>query len=111
MDDTDAARALDALGNVKRLAIYRLLVRAGDDGLAVGDVQRALGIPASTLSHHVAWLGRAGLVTQERQGREIRCRADYGVMHALVDFLTDSCCVGVRPAANDAETDFAGAPA
>jgi len=111
MNDLDAARALDALGNAKRLAIYRLLVRAGDDGLAVGEVQRALGIPASTLSHHVAWLGRAGLVTQQRHGREIRCRADFGVMHALVGYLTDSCCVGVRLAAEDAATDFAAAPA
>jgi DNA-binding transcriptional ArsR family regulator len=110
MNDLDAARALDALGNGKRLAIYRLLVRAGDGGLAVGDVQRGLAIPASTLSHHLAWLGRAGLVTQERHGREIRCRADYGVMHTLVGYLTDSCCVGVRPAA-DAATDLADAPA
>jgi len=110
MDDLDATRALDALGNAKRLAIYRLLVRAGDEGLAVGDVQRALGIPASTLSHHVAWLGRAGLVTQERRGREIRCRADYGVMHALVGYLTDACCVGVALTAEDAETEIADAP-
>jgi DNA-binding transcriptional ArsR family regulator len=99
MDDLSAARALEALGNPKRLAIYRLLVRAGDHGLAVGDVQRALGIPASTLSHHVAWLGRAGLVTQERLGREIRCRVDYGVMRGLVGFLTEACCVGVDAAA------------
>ena len=111
MNDPDAASALDALGNVKRLAIYRLLVRAGDGGLAVGDVQRALGFPASTLSHHLAWLSRAGLVAQERRGREIRCRADYPVMHALVGYLTDSCCVGVRPAADDAATDLAGVPA
>ena len=111
MNDPDAARALDALGNVKRLAIYRLLVRAGDGGLAVGEVQRALGFPASTLSHHLAWLSRAGLVAQERHGREIRCHADYAVMHALVGYLTDSCCVGVRPAADDAATDLAGVPA
>lgn len=111
MDDFSAVRALNALGNAKRLAIYRLLVKAGDAGLAVGDVQRALGIPASTLSHHVAWLCRAGLVSQERQGREIRCRADYGVMHALVGYLTDACCVGVRLETEGAELERAGAPA
>jgi len=111
MDDPHATRALGALGNDKRLAIYRLLVRAGDGGLAVGDIQRALGIPASTLSHHVAWLGRAGLVAQERQGREIRCRADYATMRDLVGYLTDACCIGVRLAADDTESELADVPA
>jgi ArsR family transcriptional regulator, arsenate/arsenite/antimonite-responsive transcriptional repressor len=108
MDNSHAARALDALGNDKRLAIYRLLVKAGDGGLVVGDIQRALGIPASTLSHHVAWLSRASLVTQERRGREICCRADYETMHRLVGYLTDSCCIGVRPETADPKTELAG---
>lgn len=111
MDDLRATRALDALGNDKRLAIYRLLVRAGDGGLAVGDIQRALGIPASTLSHHVAWLSRAGLVAQKRQGREIRCRADYEIMRGLVGYLTEACCVGVRLEADDAIPKLSAAPA
>jgi len=103
MDEPAAARALEALGNAKRLAIYRLLVRAGDGGLSMGDVQRALAIPASTLSHHVTRLCRAGLVTQERRGREIRCRVDYPVMRGLVGFLTDQCCVGVRVETEETE--------
>lgn len=86
------AMQLEALGNVKRLELYRLLVRAGDGGLPVGSVQAALDIPASTLSHHLRRLVDRGLVSQERQGTTLICRADYRAMHGLIGFLADECC-------------------
>ncbi|CCQ72699.1 helix-turn-helix transcriptional regulator [Magnetospira sp. QH-2] len=94
MDTDTAANRLEALGNATRLSVYRLLVKAGEQGLVVGDLRRALDIPPSTLSHHLAHLVRAGLVIQERNGRELVCRADYGVMDSLLGFLTDECCAG-----------------
>jgi ArsR family transcriptional regulator, arsenate/arsenite/antimonite-responsive transcriptional repressor len=96
MREEHAADGLAALGNRTRLRLYRLLVRAGDDGLNVGDLQRLLEVPASTLAHHLAMLARAGLVAQERRGREVVSRADYPAMRALVGYLTEQCCSGVR---------------
>jgi ArsR family transcriptional regulator, arsenate/arsenite/antimonite-responsive transcriptional repressor len=96
-----AARALAALGHDARLAIYRLLVRAGDGGLKVGEIGAHLEMPASTLAHHLSTLVSAGLVIQERQGREVVNRADYDAMRRTVDFLTDKCCTGVSLAAKD----------
>ena len=89
-----AAQRLAELGNPTRLAIFKLLVRAGPDGLVVGEIQRRLDIPASTLSHHVARLGRAGLIEQRRSSRNLRCFARRDVMNALVEFLTAECCLG-----------------
>lgn len=102
MDEIRAADALAALGNRTRLQLFRLLVRAGSDGLIVGAVQRHLDVPPSTLAHHLAALARAGLVNQERRGREVVCRADFAAMHGLLGFLTDACCTGVRLADDDA---------
>ncbi len=95
METAAAARCMEALGNQTRLSIYRLLVQAGDDGLIVGQIQRALDIPGSTLSHHIAALVRAGLVDQQRISRELRCRARYDTMRDMLAFLTDECCTGV----------------
>ncbi|MCG8689830.1 MAG: metalloregulator ArsR/SmtB family transcription factor [Minwuiales bacterium] len=95
MDTLQAAQCMEALGNETRLSIFRLLVKAGDEGLIVGQIQRALGIPASTLSHHVARLVRCGLVSQERRSRELHCRARYDTMRDVLGFLTDECCTGV----------------
>lgn len=95
MDEQTAAARLEALGHQTRLSIYRLLVKAGDEGLIVGDIQKALNVPASTLSHHLAKLARVGLVNQGRRGREICCAVDYGEMQALLGFLTEECCAGV----------------
>ena len=89
----DAAARLEALGNPTRLAVFRLLVRAGDDGLAVGQLQKRLKIAASTLSHHLRALITVDLVSQERQGTTLMCRANYQIMGALVSFLVDECCV------------------
>lgn len=89
------SRALAALGHDIRLSIYRLLVKAGPDGLSIGDIIAHLDIAPSTLAHHLSTLVDAGLVTQEKQGRTVYNRVDYAVMHQTVDFLTAECCQGV----------------
>lgn len=90
------ARSLAALGHDTRLEVFRLLVRAGDEGLNVGEIGHHLGMAASTLAHHLNALVAAGLVLQERQGRQIVNRVDYEAMRRTVSFLTAECCVGVR---------------
>lgn len=92
MDVVDAAARLEALGNPTRLAIFRMLVRAGDGGMLVGVIQERLGIAASTLSHHLKTLLIVDLITQEREGRTLICRANYPAMRGLVDFLVAECC-------------------
>ena len=89
------ARALAALGHDARLSIFRLLVKAGDEGLRVGDIGEALGFAPSTLAHHLRALVEAGLVLQERQGREVFNRVDYPAVSRILEFLTAECCVGV----------------
>jgi DNA-binding transcriptional ArsR family regulator len=95
----DAARAiagLSALAQEHRLALFRLLVQAGGEGLAAGAIAERLGVPNSSLSFHLAQLSRAGLVQQERRHRTILYRADYGAMNALVAYLMENCCGGER---------------
>jgi ArsR family transcriptional regulator, arsenate/arsenite/antimonite-responsive transcriptional repressor len=87
-----AAKQLEALGNPTRLQAYRMLVRAGDEGLPVGRLQERLGIAASTLSHHLHRLILTGLVTQERQATTLICRASYPAMNGLIGYLSDECC-------------------
>ena len=96
MNESDAAKAFSALGNEKRIEVFRLLVQAGRDGLNVGEIQALLGVPASTLAHHIAALVKAGLVTQEKQGREVTCRAAYESLESVIAFMTDQCCAGVK---------------
>jgi DNA-binding transcriptional ArsR family regulator len=93
LSQDDAARCLETLGHPTRLEIFRLLVRAGEPGLPVGQIQEHLGIPASTLSHHVAQLVQTGLVVQEREGRSLICRPDFDQMNRVVAYLTDECCI------------------
>lgn len=87
-----AADSFAALGHPVRLRIFRLLVRAGEDGANVGAIGRELDLPASTLAHHLHALVAAGLVRQERRGREVVSRADYDAMAGLVNYLTEECC-------------------
>lgn len=86
------ASRLEALGNPTRLKVYRALVRAGDAGLPVGKLQQRLDLAASTLSHHLHRLILTGLVSQEREGTTLRCRANYPAMRRLIGFLSDECC-------------------
>jgi len=94
MDSPAAIDALGALAHEHRLAIFRLLIQAGPQGVAAGDIALALGIPSSSLSFHLGQLSKARLVTQERQHRSIIYRADYAAMSALVGFLMENCCGG-----------------
>jgi ArsR family transcriptional regulator, arsenate/arsenite/antimonite-responsive transcriptional repressor len=94
MDDITALNALKALAQESRLAAFRLLVQAGEPGMAVGDLREALNIPPATLTAHLNILRGAGLVLDQREGRVIRIRADYLRMNALQAFLTENCCAG-----------------
>lgn len=87
-----AANILAKIGNPTRLKIVRLLVRAGNDGLPVGQIQKKLGIPGSTLTHHIGHLKNAGLVSQRREQATLYCTVDYALIRELVDYLTDECC-------------------
>lgn len=92
MDLNEAAKALKELGHPTRLAIFKRLVKSGHQGLAVGVVQDDLGIPGSTLSHHLSSLASAGLITQRREGRTLYCVAEYNRLDSVVCFLNDQCC-------------------
>lgn len=94
MDAGTAISALGALAQEHRLALFRLLVQAGEDGLAAGAIADALGVPNSSLSFHLAQLRRAGLIKQERRHRSLIYRADYAAMNALVGYLMENCCAG-----------------
>ncbi len=87
-----AANILAKIGNPTRLRIVRMLVRAGDDGLAVGTIQRQLKIPGSTLTHHIAHLKSAGVIHQQRQQATLICTMEYDLLRKLVDYLTEECC-------------------
>jgi ArsR family transcriptional regulator, arsenate/arsenite/antimonite-responsive transcriptional repressor len=95
---TPESRALAALGHDARLSIFRLLVRAGEGGLNVGEIGAHLGLAPSTLAHHLSSLVAAGLVTQERQGREVLNRADFAAARRLAGFIMSECCAGVAAA-------------
>jgi len=89
------AAALASLGHEARLSVYRLLVRAGHDGLTVGEVSEQLGLPASTLAHHLKMLVHAGLVKQEKRGREVFNKPDFDAMSKITAFFEEHCCAGV----------------
>jgi ArsR family transcriptional regulator, arsenate/arsenite/antimonite-responsive transcriptional repressor len=88
-------RALGALAQEHRLAAFRLLVQAGAEGMAAGAIAERLGVPASSMSFHLAQLGHARLVTQRRESRSIIYAADYAAMNRLMGYLTENCCAGV----------------
>ena len=94
MDRALAARCLSELGNLTRLDVYRLLVRAGPEGLNIREIQTRLDIPASTLAFHLRGLVNAGLVLQQKSGREIVCRAHHRQVNAVIEFLREKCCAG-----------------
>ena len=94
MNASKAVSALSALAQDHRLALYRLLVQAGEKGLRAGEIAAALQVPNSSLSFHLAQLSRAGLVQRERCHRSIIYRADYAAMNGLLAYLTENCCAG-----------------
>ena len=91
-----AADALAALGNRTRLRAFKLLVRAGREGTNIGTLQKHLGIPATTLAHHLAALTQAGLVEQERRGREVICTANYKAVNDVLAYVKAECCAGLE---------------
>lgn len=96
-DEIEADRAVLALGALaheNRLAVFRLLVQAGSDGMAAGAIAETVNLPNSSLSFHLAHLTRAGLIQQERRSRSLIYTADYAAMTALVGYLTENCCGG-----------------
>jgi DNA-binding transcriptional ArsR family regulator len=92
MDGQQAVTALAALAHDTRLAVYRLLVQRGPDGLSAGSIARTLGLPPSSLTFHLQQLAHAGLVTQRRLSRQLFYAADFAVMNALMAYLTENCC-------------------
>ena len=88
-------RALSALAQEHRLAAFRLLVQAGEQGVAAGVLAEKLQVPPSSMSFHLAQLGNAGLVTQRRESRSIIYSADYAAMNGLMGYLTENCCGGM----------------
>lgn len=95
MTDIKAANSFAALGHPSRVAILRLLVQAGDDGLSVSQMRAHLDMPATTFGHHLKAMAEAGLVTQARHGRSLISKADYSALQSLIGFLMDDCCRGV----------------
>jgi ArsR family transcriptional regulator len=95
MQIDSAAQIFAELGNRTRLEILRLLIRAGQDGLQIGEIQARVGIPASTLAFHLRGLVGAGLVEQEKQGRIVMCRPRLDIINKAISFLKEECCLGV----------------
>jgi ArsR family transcriptional regulator, arsenate/arsenite/antimonite-responsive transcriptional repressor len=94
MEQENAILALAALAQSTRLDVFRLLVKHEPDGLAAGDIAKAIAVPQNTMSAHLAILARAGLVTGERKSRSIIYRANLAALQALTSFLVEDCCGG-----------------
>jgi ArsR family transcriptional regulator, arsenate/arsenite/antimonite-responsive transcriptional repressor len=94
-----------ALGHPVRLAILRRIVQGPVDGTPVGAIQEAVGIPGSTLSHHLACLAETGLVLVEREGTTLRYRAHFEALHQLTEYLWLDCCKGGPGAAGCASSE------
>ncbi len=92
MDINNIAKSLKELGHPTRLMIYKKIVRAGRCGIAVGDLQKALDIPGSTLSHHISSLVSAGLMVQRRESRTLFCVAEYKRLEEVICYLKEECC-------------------
>jgi ArsR family transcriptional regulator, arsenate/arsenite/antimonite-responsive transcriptional repressor len=92
METTVAVESLGALAHEHRLAIYRLLVQRGPEGLSAGSIGEAVGLVPSSLTFHLQNLQRAGLLTQRRESRQLIYSVDFSVMNGLVEYLTENCC-------------------
>lgn len=110
MESNLAVRTLAALAQETRLAVFRLLVQAGPEGLPAGRIASALGVALPTLSFHLKALVNAGLVRAQPVSRFVIYRADYARMEGLVAYLGDNCCRGIPEAAGPAACDTGCAP-
>ncbi|AKI02540.1 putative transcriptional regulator [Hoeflea sp. IMCC20628] len=99
MNAIEAAQGFSAMGSESRLEVLQALVRAGEDGLRVGDIQERTGIAASTLAHHLKFLSAANLIVQRKQGRIIMSTANFDYLTALAGFILENCCseAGAKP--------------
>ncbi len=88
-----ATKAFKELGHPTRLKVFRRVVRAGFQGISVGQLQEELGVPGSTLSHHISSLISAQLLRQQRDGRTLYCIAEYEKLQAVIGFLQEECCL------------------
>ena len=96
MKPKEAVDALAALAHEHRLGVYRLLVEAGSEGLNAGTIAQKLKLPPSSLTFHLQHLHRAGLITQQRNSRQLIYATDFSVMNDLVGYLTENCCAGSK---------------
>jgi DNA-binding transcriptional ArsR family regulator len=94
MEEQDVVKSLAALAQPVRLRVFRALVVAGPQGLTPGHLTEQLNVPATSLSFHLKELAHAGLISQERDGRNLIYRAAFGRMNALLGYLTEHCCEG-----------------
>lgn len=110
MDDLNAqiwaVDALGALAHETRLSVFRTLVKTGPGGMIAGAIAEHCNVPPSTMSHHLATLERAGLVSSERESRLIHYRADYPGMRRLLLFLMQDCCQGAPEMCGDLMVDL-----
>lgn len=96
MENKIAAKKLAELGHITRLSIFRYLVKVGDQGAPVGQIQEELNVPGSTLSHHISRLVSVGLIKQVRESRILYCIPQFDVLDELVEFLKSECCTGAK---------------
>ncbi|MCJ7871340.1 metalloregulator ArsR/SmtB family transcription factor [Marinovum sp. 2_MG-2023] len=102
MNWEQAAAGFAAMGSEARLQVLRILIRAGESGLTVSDLQDRTGIAPSTLAHHLKFLAGAALIDQQRDGRMVINRADYAQLEQLAQFILCECCADeTRKAANN----------
>ena len=95
LTNENAAELFSQLGNATRLCIIKILVEAGDEGLKVGQIQKELGTPGSTLSHHLLHLRNSGLISQHRSGSALVCSVNYEKLNQAIDYLQAECCIRV----------------
>ena len=97
MNTVEAAQGFSAMGSESRLEVLQALVRAGNAGLRVGDIQQRTGIAASTLAHHLKFLSAANLIVQRKQGREIMSTANFDYLNSMAGFILENCCTETEP--------------
>jgi ArsR family transcriptional regulator, arsenate/arsenite/antimonite-responsive transcriptional repressor len=100
-EEQKVADALAALGSRTRLRVFKALVRAGPQGANVGTLQKHLDVPATTLAHHLATLSQAGLLSQQRLGREVICMANYRALDWILEYVRAECCEGIESGAHE----------
>ena len=96
MENEIAAKKLAELGHITRLLIFKYLVKVGDQGAPVGQIQDELDVPGSTLSHHISRLVSVGLIKQVRDSRILYCIPQFDVLDELVEFLKSECCTEAK---------------